>query len=161
MEASELPFLTLVIEREVKPNRWRPVLGPLRDLDCPEQLLHQLYSTEAEGVPSDIGQDTVRHLFIPLKRETTLDDEGEIIGISKEDAQHEVDSWGAVKVDNYLIFATQEDFTTLDSSVFQDMINEVEGAEEFDFVQASLEQIDSLKDEGLSPQQIRLILVMS
>jgi hypothetical protein len=157
----ELPRLTLVVEREVKPSRWRPFSDPLCNLECPVELLHQLYSTGDFGVPPDIGQDTIRLLFIPLKKQTSLDEEGEIVGLSVEDANHEVKSWGAVMINNHMIFATQEDFTTLHADVFQSMTSQVQDADKLEFVQVILQHIESLKNENLSFHQIRVILVMS
>lgn len=165
-------YLTLWVEQELIAGRWRPVLGPIRDAVWPLEALNLLFGDEygvgapvggieARGVPEDIGADTLRLGFVPIKKKTLLDESGEIECISEEDAQYEQDSWGAIRVGRHMFFSTADDFTYLSIEEFAlqlqlldnpDVLAEAEGFQEV------MQAFRSLQSEGA---QGRILLVLT
>lgn len=117
-------YLTYFVEKEIAPKKWRLLAGPFVDVEVPLDKINLIFGAEylegapcgslsPRGVPADIGQETLKAGFIPIRKETVLNDEGELKTISKEDAQYEVSSWGCILIKDHVFFTTAEDFTYL------------------------------------------------
>lgn len=161
---------TIFLEFEKAKNKWRSIEGSPIVIDLSDTVLSALMGVPLaegipvggivpRGVPSDIGDETLKLGFIPIRKETTIDDEGEILTLARDDAEHEVESWGCVTIKEFVFFATQEDFTSLNLKEISQVIKAAELSmdslsEEFIKVMDQMREVE--KVEG----RVRMILVL-
>ena len=114
-------MLEFIIEEELQPGKFDFIesygldLSPVFENVLLGQEIHErlkVGKVKPRGFPLDIAKNTLDSCFIKIGKRTELDEIGNLISISKEDAIHEME-WGCYRVDDYMVFAKDSEATSL------------------------------------------------